>query len=90
MLAVSSDALTLAVPMAARLGLHFPVLSDPQGTVIRQYHMFNPLMNQAHMGYVLIDVLGRVRARVLDPSFGAHSAVILQRVTRWRATASSR
>jgi peroxiredoxin len=88
-LAVSSDALTLAVPMAAKLGLHFPVLSDPQATVIREYHMLNPLMNHAHMGYVLIDALGRLRARVIDPSFGAHSPAILQRVARWGATASS-
>ena len=89
MLAVSRDALPLAVPMAAKLGLHFPVLSDPQAQVIRAYHMLNPLMNQAHMGYVLIDALGRQRARVLDPSFGEHSGVILQRVARWGAIAAS-
>jgi peroxiredoxin len=88
-LAVSRDALTLVVPMAAKLGLHFPVLSDPQATVIRQYHMFNPLMNHAYMGYVLIDALGHLRARVLDPSFGEHSEVILQRVARWGAPALS-
>ena len=89
MLAVSGDALTLAAPMAARLGLHFPVLSDPQAQVIHQYRMLNPLTNQAHMGYVLIDASGRVRARVIDPSFGAHSEAILQRVARWGATAAS-
>ena len=46
MLAVSSDALTLAGPMVARLGLHFPVLSDLQARVIYQYRMLNPLTNQ--------------------------------------------
>jgi peroxiredoxin len=88
-LAVSSDALTLAGPMVARLGLHFPVLSDLQARVIYQYRMLNPLTNQAHMGYVLIDASGRLRARVIDPSFGTHSEAILQRVARWSATAAS-
>jgi len=88
-LAVSSDTLTLAVPMAAKLGLHFPVLSDPQAQLIHQYRMRNPLTNQAYMGYVLIDASGRVRARELDPAFGAPSEVILQRVARWGATSSS-
>ena len=88
-LAVSRDALTLAVPMAARLGLYFPVLSDPPARVIHQYRMLNPLTHQAHMGYVLIDTSGRVRARVIDSSFGTHSEAILQRVAHWGATASS-
>lgn len=90
MLAVSRDALTLAVPMATRLGLHFPVLSDTQAQVIHQYRMLNPLTNQAHMGYVLVDASGRLRARVIDPSFGAHSEAIIQRVAHWGATASTR
>ena len=88
-LAVSGDALPLAVPMAARLGLYFPLLSDPQSRVIYQYRMLNPLTNQAHMGYVLIDASGRLRARVIDPSFGTHSEAILQRVARWGATGAS-
>jgi alkyl hydroperoxide reductase subunit AhpC len=86
---MSGDALTLAGPMAARLGLHLPVLSDPQAQVIHQYRMLHPLTNQAQMGYVLIDASGRIRARVIDPAFGAHSEAILQRVARWGAAASS-
>ena len=39
---------------AAKVGLHFPLLSDPSAQVIRQYRMFNPPMSMAHMGYVLI------------------------------------
>ena len=64
--------------MASRLGLQFPLLSDPLGQVIRQYQMFNPPMNMASMGYVLIDAHGRVRTRAVDPSFGGHSEAILQ------------
>ena len=41
-MAVSIDAPTLAAQTASRLGLHFPLLSDPQAQVIRQYRMFDP------------------------------------------------
>ena len=82
MLAVSSDTLTLAVPMAAKLGLHFPVLSDPQAQLIHQYRMLNPLTNQAHMGYVLIDASGRVRARELTPPLGR---IARSSSSAWRA-----
>ena len=88
-MALSIDAPEVAARTASKVGLHFPLLSDPSAQVIRQYRMFNPPMSMAHMGYVLIDASGRVRARVIDPSFGAHSAAILQRVARWGATASS-
>jgi hypothetical protein len=42
--------------------------------------MFNPPMNMASMGYVLIDAPGRVRARAVDPSFGVHSQAIFQQL----------
>jgi peroxiredoxin len=86
-LALSTDTPTVAVQTASRLGLHFPLLSDPLSQVIRQYQMFNPPMNMASMGYVLIDAHGRVRAREVDPYFGVHSEAILQRLARGRAAA---
>jgi hypothetical protein len=46
-------------------------------------------MSMAQMGYVLIDGHGRVLARVVDASFGAHSAAILQRLARAGQAASS-
>ncbi len=88
-LALSSDPPTLAAQTASRLGLHFPLLSDPQAQVIRQYRMFDPPMSMAQMGYVLIDGHGRVLAREVDAFFGAHSAAILQRLARVGAAASS-
>ena len=86
-LALSIDAPTLAAQTASRLGLHFPLLSDPQAQVIRQYRMFDPPMRMAHMGYVLIDAHGRVQARVVDAYFGAQSAAILQRLAHMGAAA---
>ena len=88
-MALSIDSPEVAAGTASKLGLHFPLLSDPQAQVIRQYRMFNPPMSMASMGYVLIDAHGRVRAREVDPSFGAHSAAILQRLARLEAAASS-
>jgi peroxiredoxin len=81
-LALSTDAPPVAAQTASRLGLQFPLLSDPLGQVIRQYQMFNPPMHMASIGYVLIDAHGRVRAREVDPYFGRHSEAILQHVAR--------
>jgi peroxiredoxin len=81
-LALSIDGPTLAAQTASRLGLHFPLLSDPLAQVIRQYRMFDPPMSMAQMGYVLIDGHGLVLAREVDASFGTHSAAILQRLAR--------
>ena len=53
-MALSIDPPSVTAGTAARLGLHFPLLSDPQAQVIRQYRMYNPPAGMAHMGYVLI------------------------------------
>jgi len=88
-MALSIDSPILAAQTASRLGLHFPLLSDPQAQVIRQYRMFDPLTSMAQMGYVLIDGHGRVLAREVDAFFGAHSAAVLQRLARAGAAASA-
>jgi peroxiredoxin len=87
-MALSIDPPEVAAWTASKLGLHFPLLSDPQAQVIRQYRMFNPPMSMASMGYVLIDAHGRVRAREVDPYFGGHSEAILQHLARVGAAAS--
>ncbi len=87
-MALSIDAPEVAARTASKVGLHFPLLSDPSAQVIRQYRMFNPPMSMAHMGYGLIDAHGRVQARVVDGYFGAHSAAILQRLARLEGTVS--
>ena len=87
-MALSIDPPHVAAHTASRLGLHFPLLSDPLAQVIRQYRMFNPPMSMAQMGYVLIDGRGRVLARVVDAFFGTHSEAILQRLARLAGTVS--
>ena len=88
-MAISIDAPEVAARTASKVGLHFPLLSDPDAHVIRKYRMFNPPMSMAHMGYVLIDAHGRVQARVVDVYFSVHSAAILQRLARVGEAASS-
>ena len=87
-MALSIDPPEVAARTVSKVGLHFPLLSDPQARVIRQYRMFNPPMSMASMGYVLIDAHGRVRAREVDAFFGTHSEAILQRLARVGAAAS--
>jgi peroxiredoxin len=57
--------------MAVRLGLTFPLLSDPAMRVIRAYGMKTAgMMGHGDMGYVVIDLQGRIRAKSLDRRFG--------------------
>ena len=81
-LALSIDPPTTAARTASQLGVQFPLLSDPSAALIRQYLMYSQRMRMADMGYVLIDAGGRVRYRVRDPQFGAHSPAILQKFAR--------
>ena len=83
-LALSIDPPATTAQTASKLGLQFPLLSDPPATIIRQYKMYSQRMRMADMGYVLIDASGGLRYRVRDPQFGAHSPAILQKFTRMK------
>ncbi len=85
MLALSIDAPEVAAQTRVALGLRFPLLSDPNASVIRQYQMYNAQMRMADMGYVLIDEDGHVRARVRDPQFGGHTETILQQFAHMKS-----
>jgi peroxiredoxin len=69
---ISIDSPSVARHTSNRLGLEFPLLSDPSMRIIRQYHMTGPGMKMAHMGYVIIDRQGRIRVRKVDRQFGEH------------------
>lgn len=69
---ISIDSPRVARRTSSRLGLTFPLLSDPPMRIIRQYRMTGQDMNMAYMGYVIIDRQGRIRARKVDPQFGEH------------------
>lgn len=84
-LGISIDAPSVARHTVTQLGLQFPLLSDPQMRVIRLYDMKGAEMQMAHMGYVIIDQQGRIRARRIDREFGAHAGDLLAIVRHLRA-----
>ena len=52
--------------------------------VIQQYSMKGTDMQMAQMGYVIIDMHGRIRTRQVDPQFGEHAQDILAIVQHLR------
>lgn len=84
MLGISIDPPSVARHTVTQLGLQFPLLADPHMRVIQQYSMKGTDMQMAHMGYVIIDVHGRIRTRQVDPQFGEHAQDILAIVQHLR------
>lgn len=78
MLVISIDHPEDARRLAVDLSLTFPILSDPQMNVIRQYGMKGAGMEMADMGYVVIDRQGRIRERQIDRQFGEHVGTIVR------------
>lgn len=74
--------------MAADLGPHVVVLSDPAMRVIVLYGMKAHSMAMADMGYVVIDASGRIRARRIDPEMGEHVEDILKAMRQSAAPAA--
>jgi len=77
-LAISIDSPDAARRLGRDLGLPFPILSDPDMSVIRAYGMKGNGMDMADMGYVVIDKRGRIRARQIDREFGDHIGDIVR------------
>lgn len=50
-----------AVAMAHRLGLGFPVIADPQGSIASQFNLVGPPTVRAAPGWFIVDRAGRVR-----------------------------
>ena len=63
------------------LGGVFPLLQDPQLTVVDAFGMRQPFSEpMAAMGYAIIDGQGSLRHRAYDPSFGHHAEQIIERL----------
>ncbi len=77
-LGISNDSVEEAAKLTRDLGLPFPILSDPRMAVIRAYRMKGESMAMAEMGYVVIDRLGRIRARQVDRQFGENVDAIVR------------
>ena len=77
-LAMSMDTPEEASKLAQELNLTFPVLSDPNGAIVREYGMYSAQMRMPDMGYTVIDKQGRVRTQTVDQQFGENVDAILR------------
>jgi peroxiredoxin Q/BCP len=77
-LAMSMDTPEEASRLAQDLSLAFPVLSDPNMVIVREYGMYGKQMQMPEMGYTVIDKQGRIRAQEVDRQFGENASAILK------------
>jgi peroxiredoxin Q/BCP len=62
-LALTMDTPEQASKLAQDLSLAFPVLSDPNMGIVREYGMYGKQMRMPEMGYTVIDKQGRIRTQ---------------------------
>ncbi len=85
-LAISMDTPEEASKLAQDLNLAFPVLSDPNTVVVREYGMYSRQMRMPDMGYTVIDKQGRIRTDEIDQRFGENANDILRALRRAKST----
>ncbi len=81
-LAMSMDTPAEASKLASDLNLAFPILSDPNMAIVREYGMYGMQMGMPEMGYTVIDKEGRIRTAEVDRQFGENVNVILRALRR--------
>lgn len=77
-LAISMDTPEQASKLALDLNLAFPVLSDPNMGIVREYGMYGKQMRMPEMGYTVIDKQGRIRTEKVDRQFGENADAIVR------------
>lgn len=77
-LALSMDTPAEASKLALDLNLAFPILSDPNMGIVREYGMYGKQMRMPEMGYTVIDKQGRIRTEEVDRQFGENANDILR------------
>jgi mycoredoxin-dependent peroxiredoxin len=85
-LAMSMDTPEEASKLAQELNLDFPVLSDPNMGIVREYGMYGKQMRMPEMGYTVIDKEGRIRTEEVDRQFGENVNAILRALRRAKST----
>jgi len=81
-LALSMDTPEQASKLAQDLSLAFPVLSDPNMGIVREYGMYSKQMRMPEMGYTVIDKQGRIRTKEIDRQFGENIKDMLEAVRK--------
>ena len=77
-LAMSTDTPEQASRLALDLNLSFPILSDPDMGIVREYDMEGKRMSMPEMGYAVIDRQGRIFTKQIDRRFGENADNILR------------
>lgn len=77
-LALSMDTPEEASKLALDLNLAFPILSDPNMGIVREYGMYGKQMRMPEMGYAVIDKQGRIRTEEVDRQFGENADAIVR------------
>ena len=85
-LAMSMDTPEEASKLAQDLNLVFPVLSDPNMGIVREYGMYGKQMGMPEMGYAVIDKQGRIRTEEIDQQFGENVNAILRALRKAKST----
>jgi len=86
-LALSLDTPEEASKLAQDLNLAFPVLSDPNMGIVREYGMYGKQMGMPEMGYAVIDKRGLIRTEEVDRQFGENVNAILRALRRAKSAA---
>jgi peroxiredoxin len=86
-LAMSMDTPEEASKLAMDLNLAFPVLSDPNIGIVREYGMYGKKMAMPEMGYAVIDRQGRIRAQKIDRRFGENADAIVRALQKTKKQA---
>jgi peroxiredoxin len=76
-LGMSMDSWEEASRLAMDLNLAFPILSDRNMVIVREYGMDGKEMGMPEMGYAIIDKQGRIQTQKIDRRFGENADVIL-------------
>lgn len=86
-LAMSMDTPEEASRLALDLNLAFPILSDPNMVIVREYGMEGKEMRMPEMGYAVIDKQGRIREQQIDRSFGENAGAIVKALRQAKSPA---
>ena len=85
MISINPDTSERAQQVVQRIGATFPLLSDPDLSITKQFDMqlregwpMGGMGNFPEMGYVIVDGNGVIRAQRVDVYFGEAAAQILR------------
>ncbi|MBI3723138.1 peroxiredoxin family protein [bacterium] len=67
--AVSVDPVDVSQELSAKLGLHYPILSDPSGETIRAWGVWHAEKKIALPSVFVVDSHGVIRWKFVSPAF---------------------